>query len=317
VSGPGPVASGRRSRRRAWTERCKAIDRLIPIAQTPSNRTDLPEIAAVVCSFARARVALRGARRGARVRCYGRILVPQPEGIDIGERTIFLGGSILSELRCAPGAELVIGAQSIFNYGAFVSARRSVRIGARCRVASLVHIRDDDGRTTEPVTIGDDVWLAHGAIVEPGSVIGDGAVIATMTVVSGKVPPRSLAMGNPARYFPLETEAGELPAAFASPDPLIAAPAARSPHSPEDVRAAIIEWLDDTRHFGAAASLITSDAMSLRAGGLLDSLGLVQLVLMLEKRFRVTIARDRAAHAESQSLKGLIDLVTRPVASRT
>ena len=49
------------------------------------------------------------------------------------------------------------------------------------------------------------------------------------------------------------------------------------------MRAAIIEWLDDTGHFGEAANLITSDFVSLRGSGVLDSLGLVQLVVMLEK----------------------------------
>jgi acyl carrier protein len=71
----------------------------------------------------------------------------------------------------------------------------------------------------------------------------------------------------------------------------------------------VIEWLDDTRCFGEAASRITSDAMSLRAAGLLDSLGLAQLVVMLEKRFGVAIDRDRAARAEAQSIQGLVACV--------
>ena len=216
----------------------------------------------------------------------------------------------------------MIGERSIFNYGVSVVARQSVRIGTGCMIASLVHIRDDDGRRTDPVTIGDDVWIAYGAVIEPGTTIGDGAVIATMAVVSGTVPPRSLATGNPAQYLPLEPRGPRLPpasdaAAHTPVDASVAtartdSAAAAEGHARADVRAAIVEWLDDTRHFGAAARMIASDSMSLRAGGLLDSLGVVELVTMLERRFGVRIDRDRVAHVDSQNMTTFLDLVTSP-----
>jgi maltose O-acetyltransferase len=122
-----------------------------------------------------------------------------------------MGGMIPTELRCRDGAELVIGPRSIFNYGVSVVAHESVRIGAECLIASLVHIRDHDGRRTDPVTIGVGVWIAYGAVIEPGSTIGDYSVVGAMSVVSGVVPARSLAMGNPAEYSPLKPPAaGEL-----------------------------------------------------------------------------------------------------------
>jgi acetyltransferase-like isoleucine patch superfamily enzyme/acyl carrier protein len=284
--------------------------------ETRWNRKELAVALSVVQSFARARLELRGTQRGARVRCYGRLLVPQRQGIEVGQRSIFLGGAIPTELDCSDGAELVIGERTLFNYGASVTARRSVRIGARCMIASLVHIRDDDGRRLDPVVIGDDVWIAHGAIIEPGTHIGDGAVVATMAVVSGHVPPRSLATGNPAQFFPL---GGESPAPTLEPPdgPPVPERSAQLPRTAaSEVRETIIEWLDDTRHFGAAADMIPDDKTSLRDAGLLDSLGLVQLVLMLEKRFSVTIDRDRVASPNSQSLEAIIDLVTRPCSQR-
>ena len=75
------------------------------------------------------------------------------------------------------------------------------------------------------------------------------------------------------------------------------------------------EWLDDTRHFGEAANLITDDGMSLREGGLLDSLGLVELVLMLEERFETPIDRELAARPDCQSMQAIVDLVTIPCPS--
>jgi acetoacetyl-CoA synthetase len=223
---------------------------------------------------------------------------------------------IPTELRCEPGAQITIGAYTMFNYGASVVARQSVRIGARCMVASMVHIRDYDGRSSGPVTIGDDVWIAHGAIIEPGSTIGDGSVIATMAVVSGQIPPRSLVAGNPARSFPLET----VPAAqrLSQPSPpessekrqveVRAAPPIGEEARRAQVHRAIVEWLDETRHFGAAADLVRG-SVSLRRDGLLDSLGFVQLVTMLETRFGVEIDRSRTAHPDSQTVDALIELV--------
>jgi acyl carrier protein len=83
------------------------------------------------------------------------------------------------------------------------------------------------------------------------------------------------------------------------------------------VRAAIIEWLDDTRHFGEAANLITNDLVSLRRNGVLDSLGLVQLVLMLEDRFGVSIDRDLLASPDAQSMNALLDRVAGTNPSRS
>jgi maltose O-acetyltransferase len=48
------------------------------------------------------------------------------------------------------------------------------------------------------VTIDKRVYIGHGAIVMPGSIIGEEAVITAGTVVQGEIPARSVATGNPA-----------------------------------------------------------------------------------------------------------------------
>jgi maltose O-acetyltransferase len=70
-------------------------------------------------------------------------------------------------------------------------------------IGAMVRIRDDDGFAVRPVRIGDDVWIAHGAIVEPGVTIGRGAVIAAGSVVTCNVPDGTMAVGNPARVIPI------------------------------------------------------------------------------------------------------------------
>jgi acetyltransferase-like isoleucine patch superfamily enzyme len=161
--------------------------------------------------YARARFQLRGAHfdglfRG-RVYSGGKVVVTGASGMSFAPRVFFRGGMIPTELECAPGAELAVGADTGFNYGVSIVARTSVRIGARCLFGSMVRVSDDDGMSSAPVAIGDDVWIAYGAIVCPGVVIGDGAVVAAGSVVTSAVPARTLAVGNPARCIPLEVSA--------------------------------------------------------------------------------------------------------------
>ncbi|MCS0502412.1 chloramphenicol acetyltransferase [Ancylobacter sp. GSK1Z-4-2] len=54
-------------------------------------------------------------------------------------------------------------------------------------------------RRAQPVTIGHDVWIGHGAIVLPGRSVGDGAVIAAGAVVTKDVAPYAVVAGVPAR----------------------------------------------------------------------------------------------------------------------
>ena len=47
--------------------------------------------------------------------------------------------------------------------------------------------------------VGNDVWIGYGATIMPGITIGDGAVIATKSVVTKDVAPYAIVGGNPAK----------------------------------------------------------------------------------------------------------------------
>ena len=51
------------------------------------------------------------------------------------------------------------------------------------------------------ITIGNDVWIGHGAFIKPGITIGDGAIIGAMAVVTKNVAPYHIVAGNPARVI--------------------------------------------------------------------------------------------------------------------
>jgi len=110
---------------------------------------------------------------------------------------------IPTELVCHEGATLEIGADSLFNYGVAIEALHSVSIGQRCMMASFVVIRDATRHARAPIVVEDDVWIAHGAVIEPGVTIGRGSVVSARSVVVNDVPPESLAIGSPARAMSL------------------------------------------------------------------------------------------------------------------
>ena len=49
--------------------------------------------------------------------------------------------------------------------------------------------------------IGNDVWIGYRSLIMPGVKIGDGAIIATASVVTKDIPPYSIVGGNPAKIL--------------------------------------------------------------------------------------------------------------------
>lgn len=127
------------------------------------------------------------------------------------------GGKIVCEnvaffpgvrLECLSGGCIVIGNGTYLNHDVEIVAAREVRIGRDCKISWDVVIMDtsqhgigDEPPAVRPVVIEDNVWIGARAIILPGVRIGTGAVIGAGAVVTKDVPPRSVAVGNPARVI--------------------------------------------------------------------------------------------------------------------
>ena len=60
---------------------------------------------------------------------------------------------------------------------------------------------DEQGVSTTPVTIGDDIWIGANAVILPGVTIGNHSVVAAGAVVTKDVPPHTLVAGVPAKII--------------------------------------------------------------------------------------------------------------------
>ena len=60
---------------------------------------------------------------------------------------------------------------------------------------------DEQGVTTTPVVIEDDIWIGANAVILPGVTIGRHSVVAAGAVVTKDVPPHSLVAGVPAKII--------------------------------------------------------------------------------------------------------------------
>lgn len=116
---------------------------------------------------------------------------------------------------------LSIGSSVQLNDYVHIAAAKRVIIGNNVLIASKVFISDhdhgnysgdEDHDTPEQppvsrrlqcneVVIEDNVWLGEMVSVLPGSYIGFGSVVGAGSVVKGRIPPRSIAVGVPAKVI--------------------------------------------------------------------------------------------------------------------
>jgi lipopolysaccharide O-acetyltransferase len=111
-----------------------------------------------------------------------------------------------------------IGDNVSISFWCHIAAAKSIKIGSGTMIGSKVTIIDHNHGCYGPsindspqvlpadrplsmasIQIGSNVWIADGVVVTAGSEIGDGSVIGANSVVRGKIPPFTLAVGVPAR----------------------------------------------------------------------------------------------------------------------
>lgn len=153
----------------------------------------------------------RATQVGKKVRVRGWPSITNNGTLIIGNRVRLISTIATLELAVTGGV-LQICEGTYINYGCSIAAQKLVRIGANCRIGTYAMITDnnfhsldpehrDEMPESAPVILEENVWLGGRVIVLPGVTIGAGSAVGAGSVVTHDIPPRSLAVGVPAKVI--------------------------------------------------------------------------------------------------------------------
>jgi acetyltransferase-like isoleucine patch superfamily enzyme len=139
--------------------------------------------------------------------------------IHIGEGTM-IGPQVALSAGMVPGQDCVvnpvvrIGDRCLIGRGSGIVGHFSIDIGDDVWTGHHVYITDQNhgydnlelpisrqSMPEQPVRIGSGSWIGHGSVVLPGADIGEHVVIGANSVVTGRIPDYSVAVGAPARVI--------------------------------------------------------------------------------------------------------------------
>lgn len=135
---------------------------------------------------------------------------PRRDRIEIGENSIIAPGAMIQGNVRIGDDSSVQAYTVIVGYGeeGIVRIGSGVRIASHTMIVAANHVFDDpdvpihkQGVRPAAITIEDDVWIGGQVFLTAGVTIGRGSVIGAGSVVTRSIPPRSIAVGSPARVI--------------------------------------------------------------------------------------------------------------------
>jgi galactoside O-acetyltransferase len=111
---------------------------------------------------------------------------------------------------CNFGHNISVGENFLANYNCIILDSAKITIGDNVMLAPNVRLFTAghpispelrDCCYAFPITIGNNVWIGGGAIVNPGITIGNNTIIGSGSVVTKDIPANVIAAGNPCRVI--------------------------------------------------------------------------------------------------------------------
>lgn len=100
---------------------------------------------------------------------------------------------------CAPGLSM----------NCYIQARNGITLGSNIRIGPGVGLISashdlndyDKHQPSDPIQIGNNVWIGMNSVILPGVKIGDNVAIGAGSIVTADIPSDSVAVGNPCRVI--------------------------------------------------------------------------------------------------------------------
>jgi acetyltransferase-like isoleucine patch superfamily enzyme len=135
---------------------------------------------------------------GRGVRVEGRVWLPGPGRVRIGNGVRLVATRSPIELRAHEGGEIVLEDGVVIEDGTSIEATSVVRIGAGARIGPFCKIIDNhfhlpvghrlDRPESVAVTVGPDAIVGPRAVLLPGAEMGAGSMLGATTVLSFRLP---------------------------------------------------------------------------------------------------------------------------------
>lgn len=139
---------------------------------------------------------------------------PEDRRLTYGILKKLLGGvgeyiHIEPNFKCTYGNHIKVGENFYAGFNCVILDQAYVTIGCNCIISpqvgiyTLAYPEEKEKRIAgyeyaKPITIGDNVWIGGGSIINPGVKIGDNVVILPGSVVNKDIPNNVVVEGNPA-----------------------------------------------------------------------------------------------------------------------
>jgi len=143
-----------------------------------------------------------------------RTLISSKAEVDLASTTRWGPGCVISAFtKVKITGPFIMGRGCQISTGCFFGAREAgltlgddVLISPNCTILTGTYHFDqlgvplpDQGTVDRATRIGHRVWIGSNSVVLAGADIGDDVIVSAGSVVSGKVPPNAIVLGNPAK----------------------------------------------------------------------------------------------------------------------
>lgn len=145
-----------------------------------------------------------------------RAVISSNAEVDLADSTSWGNGCVISAFtKVKINGPFVMGRRCQISTGCFLGAGAAgltlgddVLVSPNCTILTGTYQFDrldvplpEQGTISKATRIGHRVWIGSNSVVLAGAEIGDNVIVSAGSVVSGRIPPNTIVLGNPAKVI--------------------------------------------------------------------------------------------------------------------